>query len=106
MQSVAGRPAAEVELAVYQAREYIAGVRAHAEGGPMQGSWGQIEGDTPLSRGSFDAALYAAGGAMNAAQSVMHGEVRNAYALLRPPVHHSVSSRALAFCIFHNPLVP
>ena len=105
MQSVAARPATEDELAVYHTREYIAGVRAHAEGGPMKGSWGQIEGDTPLSRGSFDAALYAPGGAMNAAQSVMHGEVRNAYALLRPPGHHAVSSRAMGFCIFNNAVI-
>jgi acetoin utilization deacetylase AcuC-like enzyme len=105
MQSIPARAATEDELAVFHTREYIAGVRAHAEGGPMKGDWGEIEIDTPLSRGSFDAALFAAGGAMNAVQSVMNGEVRNAYALLRPPGHHAMSNRAMGFCIFNNAVI-
>src|SRR5258708_30571184 len=96
------RAATEDELAVYHTRDYIAGVRAHVDGGPMKGEWGEIESDTPLSRGSFDAALYAAGGAMNAVRSVKNGEGRNAYALPRPPGHHAVSNRAMGFFIFYN----
>jgi len=102
MHPVAARPATKNELTVYHTRNYIGGVRAHVEGGPVKGDWGEIESDTPLSRGSFDAALYAAGGAMNAVRSVMNGEVRNAYALLRPPGHHAVSNRAMGFCVFNN----
>ncbi len=103
MQSIAARAASEDELAVYHAREYIAGIRALAEGeGPVKGSWGEAEIDTPLSHGSYEAALYAAGGAMNAVRAVMDGEVRNAYALLRPPGHHAVKNRAMGFCVFGN----
>src|SRR5713226_9805862 len=82
MHPIPAHAASEDELAVYHTRDYIAGIRAHVEGGPMKGEWGEIESDTPLSRGSFDAALYAAGGAMNAVQAVMNGEARNVYALL------------------------
>lgn len=105
MQPIPSRAAAEDELAMYHAREYIAGVRTHVEGGPMKGDWGEIEIDTPLSRGSFDAAIFSAGGAMNAVQAVMNGEVRNAYALLRPPGHHALSNRAMGFCIFNNAVI-
>lgn len=105
MQAIPARPASEDELAVYHTREYIAGVRAHADGGPARGSWGEIEIDTPLSPGSFEAATYAAGGAMNAAQAVMEGEVQNAYALLRPPGHHAMSNRGMGFCVFNNVVV-
>ncbi len=105
MQPIPARAATEDELATYHTREYIAGVRAHVEGGPMKGNWGEIENDTPLSRGSFDAAIFAAGGAMNAVQAVMNGEVRNAYALLRPPGHHALSNRAMGFCIFNNAVI-
>jgi acetoin utilization deacetylase AcuC-like enzyme len=105
MQAIPARAANEDELAVFHTREYIAGVRAHVGGGPMKGDWGEIEIDTPLSRGSFDAALFAAGGAMNAVQSVMNSEVRNAYALLRPPGHHALSNRAMGFCIFNNAVI-
>src|SRR5215831_15995315 len=66
MQSIPARAANEDELTAFHTHEYIAGVRAHCEGGPMKGVWGEIESDTPLSRGSYDAAIFAAGGAMNA----------------------------------------
>src|SRR6266699_3813957 len=99
---ISARAATEEELAVYHTREFIAGVRKHVGGGPIKGDWGEIESDTPLSQGSFDAAIFAAGGAMNAVQAVMNGQVRNAYALLRPPGHHALSNRAMGFCIFNN----
>lgn len=105
MQPIPARAATEDELAAYHSSEYIAGVHVHVGGGPMKGDWGEIEIDTPLSRGSFDAALFAAGGAMNAVQAVMNGEVRNAYALLRPPGHHAMSNRAMGFCIFNNAVI-
>jgi acetoin utilization deacetylase AcuC-like enzyme len=105
MQSIPARAATVEELAVFHTHEYIAGVRAHVEGGLMKGDWGEIESDTPLSRGSFDAAVYAAGGAINAVKSVMDGEVRNVYALLRPPGHHAMSNRAMGFCIFNNAVI-
>jgi acetoin utilization deacetylase AcuC-like enzyme len=105
MQPIPARAASEDELAVYHTHEYIAGVRAYVEGSPARGTWGEIESDTPLSAGSFEAAIYAAGGAMNAVQAVMDGRVRNAYALLRPPGHHAMSNRGMGFCIFNNAVV-
>jgi acetoin utilization deacetylase AcuC-like enzyme len=103
MQPIAARPASEDELALYHTREYIAAIRALCEGiGSAQGAWGEVEFDAPLSRGSFEAALYAVGGAMNAVSAVMNGEVRNAYALLRPPGHHATKNQAMGFCIFGN----
>jgi acetoin utilization deacetylase AcuC-like enzyme len=105
MQSVEARAASEDELVVYHTREYIEGVHAHVQGGPMQGAWGEIEDDTPLSAGSFEAAIYAAGGAINGVQAIMQGDVRNTYALLRPPGHHAMSNRAMGFCVFNNAVV-
>ena len=105
MQPIAARSATEDELTVYHTREYIAGVRAHVAGGPAHGAWGEIESDTPLSAGSFEAAVYAAGGAMNAVQAVMESRVRNAYALLRPPGHHAMSNRGMGFCVFNNAVI-
>jgi acetoin utilization deacetylase AcuC-like enzyme len=105
MKHIVARAAEDEELAVYHTHEFIAGVRKHTEGGPIKGDWGEIEIDTPLSRGSFDAALFAAGGAMNAVQAVMSSEVMNVYALLRPPGHHALSNRAMGFCIFNNAVV-
>src|SRR5437764_12106833 len=102
MKHIAARAATEEKLAGHHTNEFIEGVRKHVEGGPSQGGWGEIESDTPLSQGSFEAAIFAAGGAMNAVQAVINGQVRNAYALLRPPGHHALSNRAMGFCIFNN----
>jgi acetoin utilization deacetylase AcuC-like enzyme len=106
MLPVAAREASEDEIAAYHTREYIAGIRAFAERGPISGpfkaAWGEIDEETSLSTDSFTAALYAAGGAMNAVSTVMEGRVKNCYALLRPPDHHAMSNKAMGFCIFNN----
>jgi acetoin utilization deacetylase AcuC-like enzyme len=102
MKPIAARAATGEELLAYHTREYVAGVRAHVRGGPACGAWGEIEEDTPLSAGSFDAALYAAGGALEAVGAVLDGKVNNAYALLRPPGHHALSNHCMGFCIFNN----
>lgn len=102
MVAVPARPATENELAVYHTREYIAAIRAISDGGPKQGSWGDVDLETVIGPGSYEAALFAAGGAMKAVSAVMEGTVRNAYALVRPPCHHAMSNRAMGFCIFNN----
>lgn len=105
MQAIAARAATDEELTVYHPLAYIEGMRALASGGPAKGDWGEAEFDTPLSAGSFEAALYAAGGAIEAVDAVMRGNVANAYALLRPPGHHAMHNRAMGFCIFNNAVV-
>lgn len=102
MSPIATRAASEDELAVYHTREYIAAIRASAFGGPLRGPWGEIDEETIMSPGSFDAALFAAGGALNATSAVLEGQVNNVYALLRPPGHHATHNQAWGFCIFNN----
>src|SRR5690242_8809194 len=43
MQPIAARAATEEELLAYHTRGYLAGVRAHVDGGPTSGDWGEIE---------------------------------------------------------------
>lgn len=52
--------------------------------------------------GTYEIALLAAGGAMAALAAVASGEVRNAYALCRPPGHHAEPTMGRGFCIFNN----
>ncbi|HEX7733651.1 MAG TPA: class II histone deacetylase [Ktedonobacteraceae bacterium] len=103
MLPIPARAATEEELMAYHTRDYIEAVRAYTHGqGKARGSWGEIEDDTPLSSGSFEAALYAAGGSLEAVGAVLEGRVNNAYALLRPPGHHALSNRCMGYCIFNN----
>ena len=48
---------------------------------------------------SFDASLFAAGGAVAAVDAVMQGEEKNAFVAVRPPGHHATAERAMGFCL-------
>ena len=82
-------------------------VRVHA--GTYFGRVARTEGrrvsldpDTGASPRSYEAALRAAGAALAATDAVLDGDVRNAFAIVRPPGHHAEQSRAMGFCLFNN----
>lgn len=62
----------------------------------------RLDADTVISMQSFDASLYAAGGAITAVDAVMQGEARNAFVAVRPPGHHATAEHAMGFCLFNN----
>jgi acetoin utilization deacetylase AcuC-like enzyme len=51
---------------------------------------------------SEEIARLSAGGAMKAADVAMGSEVKQAYALIRPPGHHANSDQAMGFCLYNN----
>jgi acetoin utilization deacetylase AcuC-like enzyme len=58
--------------------------------------------DTYASGGSFYAALLAAGGIFEMIERVSSGELKNGFALVRPPGHHAERNRAMGFCLINN----
>jgi acetoin utilization deacetylase AcuC-like enzyme len=46
--------------------------------------------------------LLSAGGCLEAADAVLSGRVRNAYALVRPPGHHAEAAEGRGYCVFGN----
>ncbi len=70
--------------------------------GAFENGLEHLDADTIVSMNSFDAALYAVGGACRAVDAVMSGEVENAFVVVRPPGHHATSEHAMGFCLFNN----
>lgn len=62
----------------------------------------RLDMDTTISMQSFDASLFAAGGAIAGVDVVMQGSARNAFVTVRPPGHHATAEHAMGFCIFNN----
>ena len=89
--------ATDDDLLRVHSRAHIDAVRADCEGGARYG-----DVDTPMSAASWDAALLAAGGAIEACRLVLDGEHKHVFSVMRPPGHHAERDRAMGFCLFNN----
>lgn len=85
------------DLTLVHTAEYVHQIRLTREKG-----YSQLTGDTYACEKSYSAASRSVGGVMAAIDSVLAGEVRNAFVLCRPPGHHAETSRADGFCLFNN----
>ena len=90
--------ATEDQLALVHTPEHIQFIKTHA---PDSGHY-EIDGDTCMNKFTWQASLRSAGGAIAAVDSIMSGEVSNAFCGLRPPGHHAEPSKAMGFCFFNN----
>lgn len=91
------RAASIDEIAAAHDKQYIIQIRDRASRG---GGW--LDADTVISPGSYEAAIYAAGGTIEAVDAVMEGRLKSAFALVRPPGHHATYRQAMGFCLFNN----
>jgi acetoin utilization deacetylase AcuC-like enzyme len=91
-------PTADIEdVAVYHLPEYIDDIAAFTRKGG-----GFVTHSTPLCPDSYEIALLAVGGGLEAVRAVVQGDVTSAYAMLRPPGHHALEAKAMGFCVFNN----
>jgi len=95
-------PASIAALLRVHTPEHVARIEAAAAQAEREGAAVFLDGDTVVSPASWEAARAAAGCAMTAADLVLGGEARTAFALSRPPGHHATADRAMGFCLFNN----
>jgi acetoin utilization deacetylase AcuC-like enzyme len=92
-------PLAPLEIvALCHPMDYVEAIRSAS---PEEGMV-RLDADTSMSPGSYEAALRAVGGAMQAVDEVMTGKVANAFVAVRPPGHHTEVARPMGFCLFNN----
>lgn len=86
------------EISLCHRHEYIRMVEREV----MSGFHELSTGDTLISPRSWDAALRATGGVLNAVDAVIEKRVSNAFCIVRPPGHHATPLSGMGFCIFNN----
>ncbi len=93
-----GAPAASREdLLRIHPQDYLDKFKAMSDAGG-----GELGLRTPFAQGGYEIAALSAGLAKQALTDVLRGDVRNAYALSRPPGHHCLPDWPNGFCLMAN----
>jgi acetoin utilization deacetylase AcuC-like enzyme len=88
------RPATFAEASACHERAYLEQLRALAAAGKTA----LLDPDTAFTSSSWEAALLAAGAAIEAVEV-------GGFALVRPPGHHALPGRAMGFCLLGNVVI-
>lgn len=91
-------PATEQHLLLAHPLHYIDHIRDSI---PDHGH-AEIDADTIISPGSWEAAMHATGAVCSAVDDIATGRTARAFCAMRPPGHHAEPSLSMGFCLFNN----
>ena len=91
-------PCREKHLTLVHDRAYLTRAKQDVE----QGRSSLSTGDTQICAESWEVALRATGGVLEAVRQVVKGEIDRAFCLTRPPGHHATPDKGMGFCIFNH----
>lgn len=92
------RAASVDELALVHTHKYIELAEREIRAGLTELS----TGDVNVGKQSYNVALEAVGGVLNAVDAVLTKAAKNAFCCVRPPGHHARPAQGMGFCIFNN----
>ena len=95
------QPADEALLRLAHPQRHIDRIREASRSAGESGLR-MLDADTYVSPQSYSAAVHAAGGAAQAVDLVLSGEVKGAFVATRPPGHHAEPEKPMGFCLFAN----
>lgn len=98
VEHVEGRHATPADLALAHTPAYVSSIRDLSAAGDLV----QIDPDTVVSAGSWDAAIAAAGCVLDGIDRAIDGRAVRSVCAVRPPGHHALKDRAMGFCLFGN----
>ncbi len=104
-QTIAPRPASDIEINLAHSDEYLSAVKGLGTGDGVDSAaqFGFSPGDNPIYPGIFKAQALSAGSAMVAVEQLA-GDVDVAFAPAGG-LHHAMPNRASGFCVFNDPVM-
>jgi acetoin utilization deacetylase AcuC-like enzyme len=99
---VDAKPAQLSDLELAHTHSYVSEIGDKLRECAQSGAARAFDPDTAANPHTWDAALMAAGAAVQATDLVIAGRADNAFCAVRPPGHHATRDQAMGFCFFNN----
>jgi acetoin utilization deacetylase AcuC-like enzyme len=94
---IESRQAKIEEIILCHSKDYVEYVKDFCEKGG-----GYLDPDTYSNKYSFTSAAIGVGSSVDLTKAVIKRDLKNGFALLRPPGHHALANRSMGFCLFGN----